>query len=171
MTLPAFRIGFALALSLSLGLSCTARAQDAATRGPQPELEPVQVVEAMLLALKKDSEQGIAELYRFSSPGNREQTGSLSQFSDMIREGFPDLLGHHAARAAPPLIDGDRAIVPVEVIGSDEALHRYVFVLSRQRLPECAGCWMADAVAPPEAFGAPEEEMEDGGPDAGGLGA
>lgn len=158
-------------LSLILALCTgTAHAQDAATRGPQPELEPVQVVEAMLLAMKKDTDQGIAELYQFSSPGNRERTGPLESFRAMIREGFADLLGHHAARAAPPLIDGERAMVPVEVIGSDEALHRYIFILSRQDLPECRGCWMADAVAPPEAFGAPGEQpdaMDPGAPEYG----
>lgn len=155
-------------LVLLLGWSFgVAHAQDAASRGPSPDLEPVQVVEAMLLALKKNTEQGIAELYRFSSPGNRERTGPLERFSVMIREGFPDMLGHKAARAAPPLIDGDRAMVPVELVGSDEQLHRYIFIFSRQNLPDCQGCWMADAVAPPEALvpegpdgmmeGAPEE--------------
>lgn len=140
-----------LALILALTSPLTL-AQDAATRGPQPDLEPVQVVEAMLLALKKNTDQGIAELYRFSSPGNRERTGSLQEFSAMIRESFSDMLGHQAARAAPPLVDGDRAMVPVEIIGSDEQLHRYIFIFSRQNIPECPGCWMADAVAPPEAL-------------------
>lgn len=147
-------------IALLLGLACgVAQAQDAASRGPSPDLEPVQVVEAMLLALKKNTEQGIAELYRFSSPGNRERTGPLERFSAMIREGFPDMLGHKAARAAPPLIDGDRAMVPVELVGSDEQLHRYIFIFSRQTTPDCSGCWLADAVAPPEAL-APGEPGE-----------
>lgn len=137
-----------------------ASAQDAASRGPRPGLEPMQVVEAMLLALKKNTDQGIAELYRFSSPANRERTGSLPEFRAMIREGFPDMLGHQAARAAPPLIDGDRAMVPVEVVGSDEELHRYVFVLSRQNVPECSGCWMADAVFSPDAMGPGEDDPD-----------
>lgn len=141
---------------LLLGWSCgIAHAQDAASRGPSPDLEPVQVVEAMLLALKKNTEQGIAELYRFSSPGNRERTGPLERFSVMIREGFPDMLGHKAARAAPPLIDGERAMVPVEVQSSEGEVNRYIFILSRQNIPECKGCWMADAVFSPDAEGAP----------------
>lgn len=151
-----------LALALVV-VGASASAQDAASRGPQPDLEPVQVVEAMLLALKKNTDQGIAELYRFSSPNNRERTGPLESFRAMIREGFPDMLGHKAARAAPPLVDGDRAMVPVEIVGSDEQLHRYIFIFSRQNIPECKGCWMADAVAPPEALmpdGAGEMEPE-----------
>lgn len=136
-------------------------AQDTAGKGPRPELDPPQVVEAMLMALRKNTDQGIAELYKFSSPKNREKTGPLSSFGGMIREGFPDLLGHRAARAGVPLIDGDRAMMPVEVIGSDDQPHRYVFLLSKQSVPECAGCWMADAVFSPDG----EEEGPEGGPE------
>lgn len=131
-------------------------AQDAATRGPGPDLDPPQVVEAMMLALKKNTPQGIAELYRFSSPGNRAKTGPLENFAAMIREGFPDMLGHRAARAAPPLIDGERAMVPVEVQSNQGEVSRYIFLLSRQNIPECKGCWMADAVFSPDAEGAPQ---------------
>lgn len=132
-------------------------AQDPAARGPRPELDPPQVVEAMLAALKKNSDEGIAELFEFSSPGNRANTGPLEQFRVLIREGFPDMLGHQAARSGAPLIDGDRAMMPVEIIGSDNLTHRYVFLLSRQNLPECAGCWMADAV-----LSADEEDVDPG---------
>lgn len=147
---------FASTLLLALLAVASARAQpDAAAAGPNPALDPPQVVEAMLLAMKKNSEQGIAELFRFSSPGNRAKSGPYERFSAMMREGFPDMLGHRSARMAPALIDGDRAMLPVEVLGSDNEVHRYVFLLSRQSGPECEGCWMADAVFSPEAKGAP----------------
>lgn len=139
-----------------------AYAQDAAARGPRPELDPPQVVEAMLGAMKKNSDQGIAELYRFSSPRNREKTGSLESFAALMREGFPDLLGHRAARIAPALIDGDRAMLPVEVQARDGQLSRYIFLLSLQSIPECQGCWMADAVFSPDSEGAPQPD--DGAP-------
>jgi hypothetical protein len=139
------RVLFGLTFLLSLMLGA-ARAEDLAARGPQPGLDPPQVVEAMLAALKKNNDQGIAELYKFSSPGNREKTGPLSNFRSMIREGFPDLLGYREARVGPPLIDGDRAMLPVEVVGSDAQTHRYIFLMSRQDGGDCKGCWMADAV-------------------------
>lgn len=142
--------GMGAVLLLILGAT-VARAQDPAA-GPNATLDPPQVVEAMLAALKKNTDQGIAELFQFSSPGNRAQTGPFENFRGIIREGFPDMLGHRSARIAPALIDGDRAMLPVEIIGSDEALHRYVFLLSRQSIPECNGCWMADAVFSPEAM-------------------
>lgn len=143
------------ATALMLATATALQAQDAAARGPQPDMEPPQVVEAMLLALKKGTPEGVAELYQFSSPGNRAQTGDVQQFTQMIVQGFPDMLGHQAARMAPPLIDGDRAMVPVQLVGSDSEMYEYMFILSRQNIPECQGCWMADAVVPPEAL-APE---------------
>lgn len=145
-------------LTILLALLATvARAEDPAARGPSAELDPPQVVQAMLAALKKNTDKGIAELYRFSSPGNREKTGPLEAFRSMIRDGFPDLLGHREARTGPPLIDGDRAMLPVEVVGSDAQVHRYIFLLSRQEGGDCKGCWMADAVV--------NSDDDDGEPD------
>lgn len=145
---------------LALALAAPLRAQGEAAAGPNPALDPPQVVEAMLAALKKNSEQGIAELFRFSSPGNRAVTGPYERFRVMIQEGFPDMLGHRSARVAPALIDGDRAMLPVEIVGSDNETHRYVFLLSRQSGPECEGCWMADAVVSSDVESLPDEEPE-----------
>lgn len=133
-------------------LSLPAQDDDPAARGPQPGMEPQETVAAMLLALKKDSPLGIAQLYQFSSPGNREHTGNLEQFTAMILSGFPEMLGHKAARHAPPLIDGDRAMIPVQLISEDDELYEYVFIMSRQQLPDCQDCWMCDAVVPPDAL-------------------
>jgi hypothetical protein len=157
----------ALAFAIAFGLLATvglapARAQDAAARGPHPDLDPPAVVQAMLGALKKNTDQGIAELYRFSSPGNRQKTGPIENFRAMIREGFPDMLGHRDARVGPPLIDGDRAMLPVEVVGSDSQRHRYIFLLSRQTGGECKDCWMADAVINSDADGGEDERPEYG---------
>lgn len=163
MTPTMTRTGAALLLTLLVSLS--ARAQpEASAAGPNPALDPPQVVAAMLSAVKKNTEQGIAELFSFSSPKNRAQVGPLERFSAMMREGFPDMLGHRSARMAPALIDGDRAMLPVEIIGSDDEVHRYVFLLSRQPGPECAGCWMADAVFDPAAEGAPGQPGPPGQP-------
>lgn len=159
---PMTRFRFIALLSgLLLVLTAHAAPPSGAIPGPAPDLDPPQVVQAMLMALKKGNDQGIAELYKFSSPKNREQTGPLASFRDIIREGFPDLLGHRAARPGVPLIDGERAMMPVEVIGSDDQPHRYVFLLSKQSAPECKGCWMADAVFSPDQMeGEPDDAPE-----------
>lgn len=155
----AFRFLFGIIVVCFSGLH-DAYAQDASARGPRPDLDPPEVVEAMLGAMKKNSDQGIAELYRFSSPRNRLETGPLESFAALMREGFPDLLGHRLARVAPALIDGNRAMLPVEVQARDGQLSRYIFLLSLQSIPECQGCWMADAVFSPDGDDVPQRGVE-----------
>jgi hypothetical protein len=114
--------------------------------GPNADFDPAQTVDAMLAAMKKNSDSGIAELFRFSSPRNAQAIGPLPRFTQMMRENFGDLLGHRAARQLPALVDGPRAKIAVEVQSSDGSLHHYGFLLSRQDGMPCDGCWMADAV-------------------------
>lgn len=152
---------FAAIPALLLALYTLNVSAQTAVPTPNPALEPQQVVEAMLQALKKNSDQGIAELYRFSSPRNREVTGSLEQFTAMIREGFPDMLGHRSALLGPPLLDGDRAMIPIELETQDAQRVRYIVLLSRQALPECSGCWMTDAVFNPDQDGPAEGQPRD----------
>lgn len=114
--------------------------------GPNADLDPAQTVDAMLAAMKKDTDAGIAELFRFSSPRNAEVTGPVARFVQMMRENFGDLLGHRAARQLPAFVDGPRAKIAIEVQSRDGSLHHYGFLLSRQDGPPCDGCWMADAV-------------------------
>lgn len=146
---------FALIASFVVASSLMPAHAQAPRIAPSAQLDPPEVVQAMLAALKKGTDEGIAELYEFSSPGNRASTGPYARFQEMIRLSFPDMLGHRAAKLAPALIDGDRAMLPVEILGSDNEIHPYVFLLSRQTIPECDGCWMADAVVSPDALNQP----------------
>lgn len=131
---------------------------------PAPHLDPAQTAQAMLEALKKNSPEGIAELYSFSSPKNREITGPLARFELMIQESFPDLLGHRQATVAPALIDQNRAMIPVEIQSSEGEISHYIILLSKQAVPECEGCWMADAVFSPEALqGLPSDVAPESG--------
>lgn len=132
-----------------------------APSGPNPDLDPAQTVQAMLAALKKNSDAGIAELFRFSSPRNAEAVGPLPRFTQLIRESFGDLLGHRSSKLMPAIVDGPRAKIAVEVEGSDRALHHYGFMLSQQDVPGCEGCWMADAVV---SLDEPEDEGPGGRP-------
>jgi hypothetical protein len=113
---------------------------------PNADLDPAQTVDAMLAAMKKNSDAGIKELFGFSSPRNAQVTGPLSRFTQMMRENFGDLLGHRAARQYPAFVDGPHAKIAVEVQGSDGSVHHYGFLLMRQDGAPCDGCWMADAV-------------------------
>ena len=128
----------------------SAGAQSARPLNPSPELSPSEVVRIQLEALQhNDSPQpdaGIAMVFRFSSPGNRAQTGPLPRFSEMLRNGYPQMLNHREVRLPPPLVQDNEAIQPVEVVSQDGAAYRYLFILSRQTEPPYTGCWMTDSV-------------------------
>jgi hypothetical protein len=128
----------------------SAPAQSATPSNPSPELSPGDVVRIQLEALQHNDlpepDAGIALAFRFSSPGNREQTGPLPRFSEMIRSAYAEMLNHREVRLPAPLIQGDEAIQPVEVVAKNGATFRYLFILSRQSEPPYAGCWMTDSV-------------------------
>lgn len=120
------------------------------TAAPSPALDPADVVRAQLEALKADSDAGIAVVFRFASPTNRSQTGPLERFTQMLRAGYPELLGHRAAKLSPTVIEGDQAFQGVELTARDGSSHRYVFLLSRQSAVPFQDCWMTDSVLNPD---------------------
>lgn len=128
----------------------SALAQSVPPLNPSPDLSPGEVVRIQLEALrhndKPEPDAGIAVVFRFTSPGNRAQSGPLPRFSEMIRNGYPEMLNHREVHLPPPLIQDDEAIQPVEVVAKNGAAHRYLFILSRQTEPPYAGCWMTDSV-------------------------
>lgn len=115
--------------------------------GPAPGLKPEEVVGAQLAGFAQGDDSGIAQAFAFASPGNRAHTGPLTRFARMIREAYPELLGHRDAELAPSRVEGTRAYQGVEIVGADGRDHLYLFVLGRYELPDCDGCWMVDGVS------------------------
>lgn len=115
---------------------------------PNPGLAPEQVVRIQLDALRNnDSEdRGFEVAFRFASPANRVNTGPLSRFIRMIRQGpYSLMLDYENAAYHPVEIIEDRARQRVTLIGAGLAVD-YEFYLSRQPDGEWQGCWMTDAV-------------------------
>lgn len=123
---------------------CALNAQPPA--GPSPALDPAEAVTLQLQALKQGTDAGIAQVFLFASPGNRSQTGPLPRFIRMIREGYPEMLGHTASTLKPTVIQQDEAVQPVELTAADGKVYYYLFLMSRQSEPDCDGCWMTDSV-------------------------
>lgn len=119
---------------------------------PVPEYNPQEVVEIVIDALKSNSEaqgdDGIATVFRFASPRNRAHTGPLNRFSNMIKQGFPDMLNHAGARYEPIEIFGSTAVQKVWLYNTNGTEIGYAFQLGRQSGGEFDGCWMTDAVIP-----------------------
>ncbi len=119
--------------------------------GPSPELSPEDVVRIQVEALQRNDEPtpdaGIEAAFRFASPSNRQATGPLARFSQMIRGGYGDMLGFVRAEYAPIRVDGRRAVQAVTLVQSDGRRVTYAFGLSRQVGGAYDGCWMTDGVA------------------------
>ena len=115
---------------------------------PVPALSPGEVVRIQLEALRHNDEQnrGIAVAFRFASPANRANTGPLSRFIAMIKEGpYALMLDYRQAEYGQVETAANQARQRVTLTGT-RAIVTYWFYLSRQSQAPCEDCWMTDAV-------------------------
>ena len=146
-------------------LATAAWAQDGDSGdAPDPELEPAEVVQIQLEALQHNDDPvpdaGIRTVFAFASPSNRSQTGPLRRFADMMHNGFSEMINHREAHLLPLAMRGGTALQPVELVGHDGTIYRYVFVLTRQSDPPYRGCWMTDTVVgDPAESSAPGKDL------------
>lgn len=118
----------------------------AAEPQPSPKLEPAQVVQMQLEALRRGTSADIATAFRFASPGNQSRTGPVARFEKMVRQGYPELIGYREVKLAPTVIEGEQAVQGVELIARDGRRYQFLFVLTQQLQAPCVACWMTDSV-------------------------
>lgn len=120
------------------------------TLQPNPDLSPEDVVRIQVEALQNnDSEdKGIEVAFRFASPANRQATGPLHRFINLVKNpAYRPILNHKLAEYDPIEIVEDTAQQRVTVIGIDGSANVYLFELSKQETASCSGCWMTDSVS------------------------
>lgn len=139
-------------LVLLLTLSFNAFADTKAQKGPSVSMQPDEVVEILVDALRTndpdDGDQGIATVWRFAAPSNKSVTGPLPRFTQMLKGGFSDMLNHIGDDIGPLQIEGDIAMQPVWLITPKGDEVGYLFRLRRQSTGEFEGMWMTEAVYP-----------------------
>ncbi len=120
---------------------------------PSPALSPSEVVLAQLEGMRREPRDGDAagagllSVWAFASPGNREATGPVERFADMLRSPlYRGLLQHRAAQLGPPRETGEQAQQEVLVLTADDRTMGFTWVLGRQSEPPYIGCWMTDGV-------------------------
>ena len=145
---------------LLLALSAAAVSQAPASRpdapravavAPSPLLGPGQVIGLQLAALRHNDEpnedDGIRTAFRFASPGNREVTGPIGVFIELVKNPlYAPLIDHQKADRGPVSVEGDTAQQLVRVVGPDGEEAAYLFQLGRQRGGEYDRCWMTEGV-------------------------
>jgi len=117
---------------------------------PNQTFTPQQVITIVVESLQNNASnnEGIATVFRFASPGNKAATGPLNRFTQMIRQGFPDMLNHVSVRYNPIEITGDTAVQALWLQTQSGKEQGYAFQLSKQRGGQYDGMWMTDAVVP-----------------------
>jgi hypothetical protein len=134
-----------------------ASTQPTAARGtvPSPELSPEEVVQIQLTALQQNdpaNDRGIATVFRFASPQNRQMTGPLDRFAQMVRgPGYAPMLNFRSAEFLPIEQRGDEARQVVILTAADGTKANYLFMLSKQSRGDENGCWMTNGVVRVEA--------------------
>ncbi len=119
---------------------------------PSPDLSPQDVVRLQLDALQNNDllpdDAGIRAAFAFTSPTNREATGPVERFIQLVKNPlYRPLIGFETARLSDMAIVGNRAQQMVAVIhtrGGESA--EFIFTLSRQTEGQFNGCWMVDGV-------------------------
>ncbi len=135
---------------------------------PSPDLTPNEVVRLQLQAFKRNDEptpdSGIEIAFRFASPSNREVTGPLPRFVELVKNpAYVPLLGHRSASQSPIEIKDDVARQRVRVTDKDGATAIFIFTLSKQTQAPYAGCWMTDGVERAPAGGREDNTVIAGG--------
>jgi len=118
---------------------------------PSPDLSPRQVVEAQLAAMQHNDEPepdaGIRTAFRFASPSNRETTGPVERFIEMVKQpGYDALLNHRQTSLSPTTEKGGQARIKVHLIDAKGQESAFVWILSKQSASPYEGCWMTDSV-------------------------
>lgn len=118
------------------------------TISPSIDKTPESIVKTVIEALKvnDDDDSGIATVYCFASPGNKQMTGPIERFAGMIKSGYGDMLNHADSEFDSMEIREDVAIQPVWLTTAGGDVVGYLFRLGKQTTGEFAGMWMTEAV-------------------------
>jgi hypothetical protein len=132
-------------------VTLTPEPQTRATPEPNPALSPLEVVQIQVEAMQANDDptpdSGIRTAFRFASPSNRESTGPLARFIELVKNPqYRALLDAQQVEYGETDIQGETAMQPVMVINTEGEPVVYLFALSRQAEAPYEDCWMTDAV-------------------------
>jgi Domain of unknown function (DUF4864) len=122
---------------------------------PRPELSPEQVVQYQVTVLQHNdepkSDTGIERAFRFASPSNKQATGPLEKFVQIVKSpAYSPMLNSISSSIVGSEVNDNQAKIAVKIVATDGRQLTYVFLLSKQNEGEFNNCWMTDSVAPLE---------------------
>ena len=125
---------------------------------PTPDLDIEDVIRIQLGGLAdKHPTRGIVQCMEFASPANRRVSGSIHEFTRLVRnDRYRTLADPEAVQIGSATATEGHVQVLVTVLNSGE-VSSFMWVLSRQTEPPYDGCWMTDGVFPMDNEPKPEE--------------
>ena len=161
-----FLIMLVTAFSYELGITHTQAADKPVTPQPDPEhqteigkdgfhphpnIGPQDVIRIQLEALANNNnpnkDAGIEIAFRFTSPANKQVTGPLSRFIQMLyNPQYAPMLKHQGVTYGDLVKENDRAVQSVILKADDGKRVGYIFILSKQKGGLFNQCWMTDSV-------------------------
>jgi hypothetical protein len=139
---------------------------DELPRKPDPSLDPNDVVRIQLESFQyndvPEQDSGIRRAFEFASPENREYTGPVDDFIELLHEPrYRDLLNFQRVEYGPVDSVEDTAVQPVMIVNQDGDPVVYMFALSRQTEPPYEDCWMTDGVMRMTPLAEPDQAEEE----------
>jgi len=138
-------------------ITSTAAGRDLSRTAPHPSLSPLDVVKIVMNALQKNDEpsknRGIAVTYNFTSPANKNVTGPIDRFVNMVTGPvYGKMVDHLGAVYEKIKLKGNSASIDVIIKVASGKFVGFRFLLTKQRDNEFEGTWMTDSVVPIEVI-------------------
>ena len=138
-------------------ITSTAAGRDLSRTAPHPSLSPLDVVKIVMNALQKNDEpsknRGIRVTYKFSSPANKNVTGPIERFVNMVTGPvYGKMVDHLGAVYEKIKLKGNSASIDVIIKVASGRFVGFRFLLTKQRDNEFDGAWMTDSVIPIEVI-------------------
>ena len=126
---------------------------------PNTNLDPFEVLMIQLNSLKNNNkpykDAGIEQTWEFAHPNNKEITGPLDKFKEMIySENYKILISHENSEITILKEDKDISIYKVIVLTKNKEKYYYIWQIEKVLLEgNFKNCWMTTSVSNPKYIG------------------
>ena len=126
---------------------------------PNNGIEPIQVVKIQLRGLKTNDEPykdvGIEQTWEFAPPKNKNVTGPLENFKDMLKgDSYSMLLNHIEHKVDQIYASENMASFEVTVLDDKKRYYKFKWIVEKYvKDGPLKGCWLTTIVSQPVSLG------------------
>ena len=126
---------------------------------PNNGIEPIQVVKIQLRGLKTNDEPykdvGIEQTWEFAHPKNKNVTGPLENFKDMLKgDSYSMLLNHIEHKVKQISVSKNVASFEVTVLDDKKRYYKFKWIVEKYvKDGPLKGCWLTTIVSQPVSLG------------------